>query len=106
MQKITLMSVALAFMLLSACKNGGPEADATGVFEADEVIVSAEVGGRLLRFSPKEGDTLSRGAIAAEIDATNLSLQKARLPCCRNRKRHSVCSLRHCSGNVPDLKNS
>jgi HlyD family secretion protein len=79
MQKITSMSVALALMLLSACKNGGPEADATGVFEADEVIVSAEVGGRLLRFSPKEGDTLSRGAIAAEIDATNLSLQKAQV---------------------------
>jgi HlyD family secretion protein len=76
MQKTTLLLFVLALIMLHACNGNRRDADAMGVFEADEVIVSAEVGGRLLSFTPREGDSLGRGTTAAVIDATNLSLQK------------------------------
>lgn len=36
--------------LLAACTGGTPKYDATGTFEATEVIVSAEASGKLLSF--------------------------------------------------------
>lgn len=61
---------------LAACGNGAGTYDATGVFETDEVIVSAEVGGKILKFNADEGDTLRQGDTIAAIDATGLILQK------------------------------
>lgn len=68
--------ILMAVAILMSCNNNDMKHDATGVFEADEVIISAEVGGKILEFYAEEGDTLSKGRIAAVIDATNLSLQK------------------------------
>jgi HlyD family secretion protein len=68
--------VLIAITALFSCDGNGMKFDATGVFEADEVIISAEVGGKILSFYAEEGDTLSKGRTAAVIDATNLSLQK------------------------------
>jgi HlyD family secretion protein len=68
--------VLLAVAALFSCNGNDMKHDATGVFEADEVIVSAEVGGKILSFYAEEGDTLSKGRTAAVIDATNLNLQK------------------------------
>jgi HlyD family secretion protein len=70
------LPVLMAITFLMSCNNNDMKHDATGVFEADEVIVSAEVGGKILAFYAEEGDTLSKGRTAAVIDATNLSLQK------------------------------
>ena len=47
-------------VVLAACGNGG-DFDATGTFEATEVLVSAEAAGRILSFDVEEGDTLSAG---------------------------------------------
>ena len=44
--------------LLAACTGGTPKYDATGTFEATEVIVSAEASGKLLSFDIEEGTTL------------------------------------------------
>ena len=41
--------------LLAACTGGTPKYDATGTFEATEVIVSAEASGKLLSFDIEEG---------------------------------------------------
>jgi HlyD family secretion protein len=68
--------VLIAVALMFSCNGNDMKHDATGVFEADEVIVSAEVGGKILSFYAEEGDTLSKGRTAAVIDATNLNLQK------------------------------
>jgi HlyD family secretion protein len=68
--------VLIATAVLFSCNGNDMKHDATGVFEADEVIVSAEVGGKILSFYAEEGDTLSKGRTAAVIDATNLNLQK------------------------------
>ena len=47
--------------MLSACGNGTPDYDATGTFEATEVIVSAEVAGKLLNLDIEEGKRLQTG---------------------------------------------
>lgn len=61
--------------LLAAC--GPDEPDAYGNFEADEVVVSAEASGRLVRFDAEEGETLAAGAVVGQIDTLALALQRA-----------------------------
>ena len=68
--------LATAF-LLAGCRKDEP--DAYGNFEADEVVVSAEGSGRLLRFEPREGQALDAGAVVALIDTTALALQTQEL---------------------------
>lgn len=63
-------------LLLASCGHKDNEYDASGNFEADEVVVSAQQNGQLLSFTIKEGDTLSKGATAGQIDVTNVALQQ------------------------------
>jgi HlyD family secretion protein len=63
--------------LLTACDEEEP--DAHGNFEAREVVVSAEVGGQLLRFEPDEGERLAAGAVVGQTDTTALGLQREEL---------------------------
>lgn len=69
-----LTASALAF--LSACGNGKSHADATGTFEADEVIVSSELSGKLLYFNVEEGMPIAKDSIVGKVDATGISLQQ------------------------------
>jgi len=64
----------LATLLLGACA-GESEPDAYGNFEAIDVVVSAETGGRLLRYDPHEGDRFQAGAVVGVVDTTQLALQ-------------------------------
>jgi len=70
---------ACSFSLLAACSNNGQSFDATGTFEADEVIVSAEIAGKILTMDLEEGDQLTKDSIVATLDAGNLALQKAQV---------------------------
>jgi HlyD family secretion protein len=70
-----ILGIAAA-MLLGACGNGQPGYDASGNFEADEVIVSAEQNGEILQFSLNEGDQLTEGQTVGQIDVTIPTLQK------------------------------
>ena len=72
----TRLLLLSAGLLALGCKNGNDLHDASGVFEADEVIVSSEVGGKILMFKPDEGTRLSAGDSVVVIDATNIRLQK------------------------------
>ena len=76
MKNIFITTILPSLLLLNACDNGKNSSDASGVFEADEVIVSSELPGRILEFSVNEGDQLKSGQAVALIDATNLRLQK------------------------------
>lgn len=69
----------MAMFLLAACNGNGNGIDASGTFEADEVIVSSELGGKLTRFIVEEGMTLPKDSVVGTIDATNLALQKAQV---------------------------
>jgi len=76
MKKIFIILGIPFLMIFSACSNGKNASDASGVFEAEEVIVSSELAGKILDFPVEEGDQLSAGQTVATIDATNLKLQK------------------------------
>jgi HlyD family secretion protein len=76
MKNIFIRAILPSMLLLNACGNGKNSSDASGVFEAEEVIVSSELPGRILEFSVNEGDQLKLGQSVALIDATNLRLQK------------------------------
>ena len=69
----------LIIILLQACTNKKEDYDASGSFEADEVIVSSQLGGQLLSFTVEEGDSLTQGQVVGMIDSTNLALQKAQV---------------------------
>jgi len=65
--------LGLSLLVVASC--GAPEPDAYGNFEADEVTVSAEADGRLLRYGVREGTDLDEGATAGLIDTTQTALQ-------------------------------
>ncbi|MES1159637.1 MAG: HlyD family secretion protein, partial [Bacteroidota bacterium] len=65
-----------AAIIASSCNQNKLKTDASGVFESDEVIVSAEQSGKILSFPINEVDTLHKGAVVGNIDVTNVLLQK------------------------------
>ncbi|CAN5521506.1 HlyD family efflux transporter periplasmic adaptor subunit [soil metagenome] len=74
MKKICCALSVLVIMASCTDKNNGH--DASGTFESDEVIVSAEQSGQLISFAVNEGDSLSNGDVVGLIDSTHLVLQK------------------------------
>lgn len=72
---ISILQIAIIFTAMS-CSNNGIKPDASGTFEADEVVVSAELNGKILSLNVEEGDTLVRDSVVGRIEAVNLSLQK------------------------------
>jgi len=77
MHKSPFSALIAATILLSiSCNTSGMKNDAAGVFEGEEVIVSSEIGGRILKFDIKEGDKLAKDSAYVQVDATNLQLQK------------------------------
>ncbi len=66
----------IAALSLSSCKNNGHRFDASGTFEADEVIVSSELGGKIILLNIDEGSVLAKDSIVGVVDAGNLALQK------------------------------
>jgi HlyD family secretion protein len=75
MKKISLLFLALCSTVLISCKSGNGDFDASGTFEANEVIVSAETAGKILDFAAEEGTKLEKNQVAVVIDPTNLQLQ-------------------------------
>lgn len=65
-------------MLLS-CINGEGDYDATGSFEATEIIVSSQANGRIIELNLNEGEQLQKGQMVGFIDSTQLYLQKMSL---------------------------
>jgi len=69
------LCVLAAAAAVSASGCGGNEPDAYGNFEVDEVTVSAETDGRLLRYDVREGVELTAGESVGLIDTTQIALQ-------------------------------
>ena len=72
MKKITLITALAA---LIACNNKH-QFDASGNFEADEVIVSAQQTGQLIDYDVEEGKTLTAGQKVGQINVALLKIQK------------------------------
>jgi HlyD family secretion protein len=66
-------------LAMASCGNGHGDFDASGIFEATEVLVSAEASGRLVEFTVQEGAELSSGAQVGFVDTTQLFLKKEQL---------------------------
>lgn len=65
-------------LVFAACDNT-PDYDATGIFEATTVTVSAETAGKILSFPLVEGDSVAQGQTIAVVDTTMLVLQLKQL---------------------------
>ena len=97
MNTIIFILLALLFSI-AACNRNDRNFDASGSFEAVEVVVSSELAGKLLSFTIEEGDLVSKDKIVGEIDAENISLQKEQVE-------ESIKSLSEKTSNVlPQVK--
>lgn len=76
---LLLSPLLCSFLFLQSCNKNNNVPDASGTFEANEVIVSAEATGKLLRFAVDEGDTLQAGADVGLVDNVQLVLRKKQL---------------------------
>ncbi|MCW3117086.1 MAG: HlyD family efflux transporter periplasmic adaptor subunit [Chitinophagaceae bacterium] len=59
-----------------ACNSQKEKFDASGTFEANEIIVSSELNGKILSFNAEEGSVLAKDSVVGTIDAANVSLQR------------------------------
>ncbi|MEO5890501.1 MAG: HlyD family efflux transporter periplasmic adaptor subunit [Ferruginibacter sp.] len=66
----------LPLILFFACNSGNARYDATGTFEADEIIVSSEANGKILRLDVEEGSILIKDSVVGNIDPSAIQLQK------------------------------
>lgn len=64
----------LGAIALVSCRE--QDTDAYGNFEATEVTVAAEVGGRLLALRVEEGDRVAKGALVGAVDTVPLTLER------------------------------
>jgi HlyD family secretion protein len=74
-----IMKLISVVLLLSACEGNDSDFDASGTFEAAEVIVSSEVAGVLQEFALEEGAMVEKGHPVGWIDSTQLYLKKKQL---------------------------
>lgn len=73
---ITLISATIALSIsLSSCTRNADRADAYGTFEVDEITVSSEASGKLIKFSIDEGNTVKEGQIVGIVDTIQLTLK-------------------------------
>lgn len=71
--------LASLLLLTTACNKNSFEHDASGTFEATEIIVSAEATGKVKSLNITEGDQLKQGQWVGYIDSTQVYLKKLQL---------------------------
>ena len=76
-RSIAFIATLLVGGTLVSCRTKQP--DAYGNFEATEVTVAAEVGGRLLSFRLEEGDRLAKDTVVGIVDTIPLILERHEL---------------------------
>lgn len=65
--------------LFASCSDGNGDFDATGTFESEEIIVSSEAMGKIVKFDVDEGTQLKQSQVVGVIDTTQLHLKKKQL---------------------------
>lgn len=70
---MTFKGIGYAMCLLAmGCSDKQSEYDASGMFEVEEVVVSSEISGRLVKFDVEEGAQLKAGETVGLIDTMQL----------------------------------
>jgi HlyD family secretion protein len=75
----TLNLLLASSLFIYSCSSNHRKLDASGTFEANDVVVSSEISGKILALNIKEGQTIPAGKIVGQIDAENLNLQKEQI---------------------------
>ncbi len=73
------LSILSVILISFACGRDSEIYDASGSFEATEIIVSSEVGGKILEMNIEEGDSVKGGAVLGQIDTVQLWLKKRQI---------------------------
>lgn len=73
------ISIASTFILLSSCSDSDHLFDASGSFEAEEIIISSEASGTIRALDLNEGQVLKPNQRIGYIDSTQLHLKKRQL---------------------------
>jgi HlyD family secretion protein len=94
-----LAGVVLAALSLSGCRKD--KVDAYGNFEATEVTVAAELGGRLLSFGLEEGDRLGKDSVVGVVDTVPLLLERKALVA---RRAAAAARTREAGANIAALE--
>lgn len=77
MKKVLVLG--LICIMTASCRNGKYNYDASGTFEATEVIVSGEAAGKLMVFNVSEGKEIKAMEELGYIDTVQLHLSKMQL---------------------------
>lgn len=77
--KTYIYTLIIFSFILFSCSKEERLTDASGVFEATEIIVSAEANGKILEFAVEEGDGIKKGESIGYIDSTQLHFTKLQL---------------------------
>ena len=70
MKKIIFLSLSILFCI--SCNKKEKDYDATGIFEATEITVSAQASGEVQQLDITEGQSLDSGARVGQIDVYQL----------------------------------
>ena len=79
MKSTFLFYIGLGLLILSSCSSKEGDYDASGSFEATEIIVSSEASGKIENLTIMEGQLLEKDEQVGLIDSTQLYLQKMNL---------------------------
>ncbi|MCL2247464.1 MAG: hypothetical protein FWC10_10235, partial [Lentimicrobiaceae bacterium] len=77
--QLLILNSQFFILLLAACNSNKNQADASGVFETKEIIISAKGSGEIICFDVEEGQTVEAFEILGCIDTTQLHLKKLQL---------------------------
>lgn len=70
-----IISVCLSALILSACNRSNNHIDAYGNFTADEIFISSEAGGKIIKTYAREGDEVQQDNIAVQTDSLQFYLK-------------------------------
>ncbi|MFA7418496.1 MAG: HlyD family efflux transporter periplasmic adaptor subunit [Melioribacteraceae bacterium] len=74
-----ILALFLLSLITFACGGNNGKYDATGTFESEEVIVSSEAMGKLVKFDVEEGVQLKTNQLVGVVDTLQLYLKKKQL---------------------------
>lgn len=78
--KLNRLWIVIPLLLaIASCNDNDNKFDASGTFEAEETIISAEATGVILQFDIEEGQALRQGQLIGYIDSIQLHLKKKQL---------------------------
>jgi HlyD family secretion protein len=78
--KMKTSFIAFCIIVLAAsCKTGKEDPDASGTFETEETVISADATGTIRKFNLEEGESLQAGQFIGYVDSVQLYLKKKQL---------------------------